>query len=204
MAADSSQPPDGFPTSVRDLAELGALYEAHWPRLVAIMRQRVDPTLGVRVDAEDIVNAAFLDARRRLAAYRADPKVSEFVWLYRLAKDRLIEEWRRATSQKDNIKLNVPWPSHASVGLGLKFVAPDTSPTKRAVRNEIVADMQKALAELNEDDREVIMLRSYENLSFPEIGELLGIKPNTAEVRHMRAIRKRKDIWKRLTGETRP
>ena len=203
-SADIPESSGAFPSSVREMAELGALYETHWSRLIAIMRHRVDPALGVRLDAEDIVNAAFLDARRRWTVYRADPKVSEFVWLYRLATDRLIEEWRRATSQKVNIQRNVPWPSHASFDLGLRLVAPETGPEQKAIRNEIVSSMQKALQELREDDRDVIMMRSYEDLSFREIGELLGISENAATVRHMRALRKLKDHWKRLTGESRP
>ena len=53
-----------FPSTVLEMAELGALFEAHWPRLTAIVRRRLDPSLGVRLDPEDVVNAAFLDAPR--------------------------------------------------------------------------------------------------------------------------------------------
>ena len=202
-SADPPGPREGLPSSVRDLAELGALFEAHWPRLIAIMRHRVDPSLGVRLDAEDIVNAAFLDARRRWTAYRADPKVSEFVWLYRLVNDRLVEEYRKAARQPDG-RGNVPWPSHPSVDLGMRLVAPGTSPTQAAVRQEKVECMRHALDSLREADRQIIMLRSFEDLSFGEIGEVLGIAENTATVRYVRALRKLKDIWKRLTGESRP
>ena len=52
-------------------------------------------------------------------------------------------------------------------------------------------------------DREIVLLRGYDELSFQEIGELLDISENTATVRYVRALRRLKDLWKRLTGESR-
>jgi RNA polymerase sigma-70 factor (ECF subfamily) len=202
-STESPDSSDGFPSSVLELAELGALFEAHWPRLVEIIRHRMDSSLGVRLDAEEIVNAAFLDARRRWTAYRADRKVSEFVWLYRIANDRLIEEWRTATRQRRDIRHNAPWPERPSVDLGLRLVAPNTSPTQAAVRGEEAELMRQSLALLREPDREVIMLRGYDDLSFREIGELLEVEENTATVRYVRALKRLKEMWTRLTGESR-
>ena len=202
--ADRLEASDAFPSSVRDVAELGALFEAHWGRLVAIVRRRMDGSFGGRLDAEDVVNAAFLDARRRWASYRADPKASGFVWLYRLVNDRLVEEWRTATRQRRNVKQNVPWPDRPSIDLGLRLVAPDTSPSRRAARAEEADLMRCALGELRDADREVILLRGYDDLSFREIADLLGTGENTATVRYVRALRRLKDHWHRLTGESRP
>ena len=185
------------------MAELGSLFETHWNRLVAIVRRRVDPTLGVVLDAEEVVNAAFLDARRRWVTYRDERKVSPFVWLFRIVNDRVVEDWRTATRQKRNIRRNVPWPDRASVELGLRLLAPDTSPTQAAVRNEEAELILKALGQLREEDREIIMLRSYDDLSFAEIGELLETSENTATVRYVRAIRKLKEIWHKTTKESR-
>ena len=203
-AADPPNLSDGFPSSVLELAELGTLVEAHWARLVQIVRRRMDASLGLRLDAEEIVNTAFLDARRRWTAYRSERKVSPFVWLYRIVNDRLIEEWRTATRQKRDMRQNVPWPERPSVDLGLRLVAPDTSPTQAVVRKEQADLMKQALEELREPDREVIMLRGYDEMSFLEIGELLGVTDNTATVRYVRALRKLKTTWQRITGESRP
>ena len=197
------QPDEGFPFSVLDLAELSALVEAYWARLVQIVRRRLGPSLGLQLDAEEVVNAAFIDARRRWLAYRDHRKVSPFVWLYRLVNDRLVEEWRTATRLKRNIRQNVPWPDRPSIDLGLRLVATDTSPTQAAVRDEEAALMRQAIGLLREPDREVVRLRAYDDLSFREIGELLEIEENAATVRYVRALRRLKDIWHRLTGESR-
>jgi hypothetical protein len=66
------------------------------------------------------------------------------------------------------------------VDLGLRLVAADTSPTQAAVRAEVVARMRSALGLLRDADRAVIQLRGYDNLSFAETGELLGVGENTA------------------------
>lgn len=202
--SDTPDASEGLPASVFDMAELGAMFEVHGPRLVEIVRRRLDGSIGVRLDAEEVVNTAFFDARRRWATYRSDPKVSPFVWLYRIAQDRIIEEWRTATRQRRDVNRNVPWPDRPSVDLGLRLVADDTSPTQAVLRDELVSQMRKALALLREPDREVVMLRGYDDLSFAEIGELLGIGENTATVRYVRALRRLKASWQNLTGESRP
>lgn len=204
MPSPDPAPPDGFPSSVFDLAELAALVEANWGRLVRIVRGRLDPALGLRLDAEDVVNAAFIDARRRWPAYRADRRVSPFTWLYRIVTDRLIEGWRTATRQKRDLGRDVPWPDNPSIDLGLRLVAADTSPTQAVVRREQAGLMRQALGLLRDSDREVVMLRGYDELSFGEIGELLGVTENTATIRYVRALRRLKDTWHRLTGESRP
>lgn len=200
----NSDPPDELPSSLLELAELRSLVEENWLRLVAIVRRRMDPALGVRVDPEEIVNAAFLDAQRRWSGYRVERKVSPFVWLYRLVNDRLIEEWRTATRQKRDLQRNVPWPERPSIDLGLRLVAGDTSPTQAVVKREQAEFMRQALQLLREADREVIMLRSYEEFSFREIGELLDLGENAATVRYVRALKKLKAAWTTLTGESRP
>lgn len=194
---------DGFPSSVLDLAELGTLFETHWPRLVGVARRRINPSLGVRVDAEGVVGAAFLDARRRWPDYRADPKVPPFVWLYRLVVDRVVEEWRAATRECRDLHLEAAWPSEPSVALGLRLADHGDGPATEAVRAEVKARVRAALAELPRDDREVIELRNFEGLPFAEIGALMHLAENTVTVRYARALRKLRDVW-RLTGESRP
>ena len=205
MPADRSPgTPDGFPGSVFDLAELGSLFDTHWPRLVAIVRRRLDNALAVRLDPEAVVNAAYLDAQRKWPAYKADRTPEPFVWLYRVVIDRLIEEWRTHTRGRRDIRREVPWPDQPSVDLGLRLQASQTSPTQAAIRAEEGETVRAALDRLKEPDREIIRLRGYDDLSFREIGDLLGVPENTATVRYVRALKRLKAEWQHLTGESRP
>jgi len=46
-----------------------------------MLQRRVSPALGVRIDPDDILNEAFFDARRKWAAYKEHPQLSEYAWL---------------------------------------------------------------------------------------------------------------------------
>ena len=73
-----------------------------------------------------------------------------------------------------------------------------------AVREEEAVRMRACLQRLRESDRDIIMLRSYDDLSFCEIGELLGMSENAVTVRFIRALKKLKAEWLALTSEVRP
>ena len=63
-----------------------------------------------------------------------------------------------------------------------------SSPSARLARSELAAQMRQALAQLPEDDREILLLRYLDNLSNQEIAALLEISPGSASKRHGRAI----------------
>ena len=66
--------------------------------------------------------------------------------------------------------------------------ADQTSIMSQAARNETCARLLAAMDELSEDDRELIVLRSIEQVSVPAAARLLGISEDTLYVRHHRAL----------------
>jgi hypothetical protein len=71
------------PSSVSEIAALAKEFEAHRPRLLAMLRRRIDPALPPRLDPEDILGEAFLRARVKWSDH--DPAViSVYAWLYRI------------------------------------------------------------------------------------------------------------------------
>jgi DNA-directed RNA polymerase specialized sigma24 family protein len=58
------------PSAAADMAALEKLLEEHRPRLLAMVERRLDPVLRARIDADDILNVAFFDARRKWAAFK--------------------------------------------------------------------------------------------------------------------------------------
>lgn len=200
MAAPDPAPP----TPAADLAELGALFEQHWPRLVAIARGRLDGRLAAVTDPEDVVSQAFLDARARWPAYHSRRPVSPFVWLYGLVADRVAAAWRTATRDRRDVRRSAPWPDRPSADLGLRLVAPGPGPGTDAERDEAAALMRRAIAALGDADREVILLRGYDDLGFGEVGEVLGVTEGAATARYVRALRRLKVQWQALGGGSAP
>ena len=60
--------------------------------------------------------------------------------------------------------------------------------------------MRQAMEQLPPRDQEVLSMRHFDQLSFCEAAEVLGITENAATVRYARALRRFKDLWLRLTG----
>ena len=84
------------PSSVSEIAALAKVFEAHRPRLMVMVKRRIDPALAPRVDPEDILSEAFLRARVRWSNH--DPAMSNYAWLYRITLDCLIDAWRSANA----------------------------------------------------------------------------------------------------------
>jgi RNA polymerase sigma-70 factor (ECF subfamily) len=61
--------------------------------------------------------------------------------------------------------------------------------------------MQQTLQMLKDSDREILWMRHHDGLSAREAGLVLGVDANAAQVRHVRALRRLKDLWRRLNPE---
>ncbi len=185
-------------SSVTDLALLGRLFEEHRPRLLAMVERRMDPALRARVGPEDVLNDAFLQARSRWQRFREEGRMRPYPWLYRIVLDRLIEAWRRETRECRDLHADMPWPEESSIQLGLRLVDAGTSPTAAAARDELRRQVRQVLELLSEKDREILRMRHEDDLTHAEAAEVLGITENAATVRYVRALRRLRDLWKRL------
>ena len=92
-------------------------------------------------------------------------------------------------------------PDESAAELAARLVTSSTSPTHRALRKELGDRVRQALARLPERDREVLVLRSLEQLSVADCGQVLGISPGAVKVRHLRALERLRAI---LEKEERP
>ncbi len=82
------------PLSVAEVVALTKMFEEHRSRLLVMLQSRIDPAMGARVSAEDILHETFFLARRRWHRFSASG-MRPYTWLYRLAMDCLIEVARR-------------------------------------------------------------------------------------------------------------
>jgi RNA polymerase sigma-70 factor (ECF subfamily) len=185
-------------SSLADLAVLGKLFEEHRGRLLAMLQRRIDPALAVRIDAEDVLSEAFLEAGRKWRRFMEESTMTPYAWLYGIARDRLIEAWRRETRDRRDLRVDMPLPVESSAQLVMGVVHPGAGPSTAAARAEEQQQVQTVLGMLKEDDREILWMRQFEQLSYAEAGEVLGITENAATVRYTRALRRLKDLWQQL------
>lgn len=178
----------------------------HRDRLVRMLQLRLDARLAGRVDAEDILQEAYLAATQRIRHYLAQPVTSFFVWLRQIVIQTLIDVHRRhlSTQRRDaGRERAVPLtagPGATSLSLAQFFVGHLTSPSQAAIRAELAEQLERALNELKPIDREVLILRHFEDLTNNEVAEVLGIQAKAASIRYVRAIARLKDVLTKIPG----
>jgi RNA polymerase sigma-70 factor, ECF subfamily len=189
--------------SVVEMAKLGKLCAEHQPTLLAMVRRRIDPSLVARMDPEEILNEAFLVARRRWEEFQKNSTMRPYPWLYRIVLDCLIDAWRRETRGMRDHRRDLPWPERSSIQLGMRLVAPNTSPSEALARKELRERMRQLVGLMKSEDQEILWMRHNDQLSFKEAAEVLGTTENNASKRYARALRQLKVLWEGVqsTGE---
>jgi RNA polymerase sigma-70 factor (ECF subfamily) len=189
-----------------DQQALAALFARYRERLGRLVRLRMDRRLCGRIDTSDVLQDAYLDAARRLHEYAAAPAVPVYQWLRAQTGQRLIDLHRRhlGAQMRDagqEVSLHRgALPAASSVSLAHQLLAGWTSPTQAAVRAEMRLRLQEALNSMDALDREVVVLRHFEELSNGETAEVLGIETSAASKRYIRAIRRLKAILQSMPG----
>ena len=150
---------------------------------------RLDRRLRRRVDPSDVVQEAQLEALRRLPDYLRRRPMPFRLWLRKIAHERLIMAHRRhAVAGRRPVGRDVPLPMPSSAILGQQLLARGPSPSQALRRRELAGGVRRAVAELSDVDREMILMRNFEQLTNQQAAAVLGIDPATASQRYGRAL----------------
>jgi RNA polymerase sigma-70 factor (ECF subfamily) len=172
------------------------LLTAHREPLRRMIGMRLDPALAARIDASDIVQDVLLEAHRRLSDYLRNPVMPFHLWLRHIAKDHVIDAHRRhRQAQRRSLDREQPLvpallADHSSYELAGQLLDQEPTPASAAIRHELQRRLDAAVAELDEDDREVILMRHGEQLSNQEVAAALGLTEAAASMRYLRAVRR--------------
>ncbi len=153
-----------------------------------------------RVDASDVVQDVLLEASRRLQDYLQKPPMPFHLWLRHIAKDHIIDAHRKHhLAKKRGVNREQPlarpgWSEQSSLDLAGQLFDHELTPASAAIHNELERRLQDALAKLDDDDREMILMRHYEQLPNQEVAAALGLTEAAASMRYLRAIRKLRDL----------
>ena len=173
-----------------------ALFERHRAALVRLVARRIDPALERRVDASDVVQDALIEAHRRLAQYLQSPAMPFSLWLRHIARDRLIDAHRRhRVAARRSLDRERPLAAPSDAGGSAFDLLPqavdrELTPAAAASRAEQEARFWAAIEQMPEPDREVLLLRHFDQLSNREAAEELGLSEPAAGMRYVRAMRK--------------
>ena len=163
----------------------------HRHRLRQMIAVRMDRRLAARVDPSDLVQEALMDAHQKLSDYIRKRPLPFYPWLRRLAWERLVQLHRRHlhAGRRSVLREEQPaLPDESAAELANRLGNQTSSPSGRAVKEELGDRLRSALAKLGERDREVLVLRYLEQLPTADIAAVLGISPGAVRVRHTRAL----------------
>lgn len=161
---------------------------------------RLDPAIVQRLDASDVVQEVLLEANRRLKDYLKAPAMPFHLWLRHIAKDHIIDAHRRHhQAQKRGVDreqaIQRPaWSDRSSLDLAGQLMDQDLTPASAAIQEEMQRRLREAIAQLDDDDREVILMRHYEMLANQEVAAALELTEAAASMRYLRAVRKLRDL----------
>jgi RNA polymerase sigma-70 factor (ECF subfamily) len=182
-----------------DDAAVGTLLERHREPLRRLVRLRLDRRLAARIDASDVVQDVLLEASRRLSDYLRDPAMPFHLWLRSMARDRIIDMHRRhRAAEKRSVEkerpLHAAFGDRSSLELAGALKDPELTPAAATLKKELEARFLAALDELGEDDRDILLMRHFEGLGNGEAADALGLSPAAAGMRHLRALRRLREI----------
>jgi RNA polymerase sigma-70 factor (ECF subfamily) len=179
------------PSPVRNAAEpeFAVLLDAHKPALRRAIALRLDRRVAARVDASDIVQETYAEAVRRLPEYLESRPMPPELWLHWLAREQVLRWHRRHFADKRAVGREVaalPEESSACFVNGLAGGGP--SPSKQAAAAETAERLRLALSRLDDDERDLILWKHFEQLSTRDVAQLLGLSEAAASKRYLRAL----------------
>jgi RNA polymerase sigma-70 factor (ECF subfamily) len=185
---------------------LAVLVERHRERLERMVRLRMDRRLQGRIDPADVVQDAYLAVRLKFAQYKIDPRLPFFLWLRLEVGQKLVDLHRfhlgarmRDAGQEVSLHRGA-LPQVTSMSLAEHLLGKLTSASRAIMRAELKIRVQEALNSMDPHDREVLILRHFEELSNSEAAQVLGIKPTAAVNRYVRALKRLKAVFEDMPG----
>ena len=161
-----------------DISAWTCLFPLVWPVLVRFVH-RLYHSFDEQ-DSEDVAQAALEAAIRGI--YTFTGRALFRAWLFGIAAQQANTFFRRKSAAKRGFAVVVPFDRSIELR-----DSDEKSPAEITARNERAAILHRAIAELPEDDRDLVQLHYFGELTFKEIGELRDINPKTVCTRFSRS-----------------
>ena len=189
-----------------DTAALSELFAVHRARLWRMVNFRMDPRLAGRIDADDILQEAWLRAIDRIDSFLVDASRSTFIWFRMIVTQTMVDLHRRHVgaqkrSAAKKISIHGGWSSQStSVSLARHLLGHLSSPSNAAIRAELSSQLETALGTMSDIDREVLAMRHFEELTNSETAQVLDMTEQAASARYVRALSRLRHVLTAIPG----
>jgi RNA polymerase sigma-70 factor, ECF subfamily len=138
--------------------------------------------LGREEDARDATQETFIAAFRNLRGFRGEAKVSS--WLHRIAVNQCITRQRRAKVRSETALEDEEEKDAGTLASPAAF-----SPVRVVEKRQTTQAVRKAINGLPVELRQVVVMKEFEDLTFKEIAEVLGLPLSTVKSRLYTALK---------------
>ncbi len=214
--ADAVRPTGGEPTVTEtidlvgraqtgDMAAYERLFARYYDRVKRIVRMRVGPSSGHRLDSEDLVQETFVAAIQSFERLEVREPASFLNWLAKLAENQIRDalDYHRA-AKRDARRERALRHLRSSIDNGTLLHEPaaeTTLPDGKVVKKEQAAAVEECIALLPDNYREVILLRDYLQGSWAFVAEeLASPSEDAARMLHGRAKVELMKVLRRRLG----
>jgi RNA polymerase sigma-70 factor (ECF subfamily) len=163
-------------------AALNLLYEQCAGRLLAFIRLRLGRELRARIESRDILQATLLKSLAHLGELKGEQRESLMAWLARIAEHEIRDRADYYQRQRRDAAREVTIDDDAPA------IAAGRSALSQVILDEEARELEAAMDALSPAHREVILLRKFEELTFPEIARRTGKSEDACRMLFARAM----------------
>ncbi|MDR9409932.1 MAG: RNA polymerase sigma factor [Balneolaceae bacterium] len=152
-----------------------------YPRLHRSMKAYL---AGSGVEAEDILQETFLKAYKNIDQFEGNANM--YTWLYSIARNKCIDEFRKRKYESNR----------SSIPVEEYNIESDEFKSKDQQENTEL--LKEAISELPELLRSIVVMKSIDGLTYPEISDITGVNEQTLKNRMFRARKQLAEILKKM------
>ncbi len=174
-----------------DDAAQGVLLERYRNYLLLIARSLLGRSLRSQVDASDLVQETLFRAHRHFHQFRGTDEPELIGWLRQILVHHLSNQVKFHHRRVRDLGRQVSLGSLLDLSgqsVARARVLATSSPSSHASHRERAVLLADALAQLEPDEREVVLLRAFEQHSFRDIAEAMGSSADAARRLWARAL----------------
>ncbi len=157
-----------------------------WSELVKFHHRRIYALCyrftGSPHDAEDLTQDVFIKVYGNLASFDM-ARGSFHTWLTTLARNLLVDHFRRSKQQRATDSMDAGWDDGEDLPLSDRLAATGPTQHDRAAQKEIARMVQEALTRISPELREAVILRDLQDMDYKEIALVLRIPEGTVKSR---------------------
>jgi RNA polymerase sigma-70 factor (ECF subfamily) len=160
---------------------LEELLEAQGRRLLPFLRVQMGPLLRGQLESADLLQETLLAALAGFEGFRGEDEEALFHWMARIAANQVRDQVQFHRRERRDARRRKPLHESA-------VMASARSVLSRLAIQEGASALERALDDLPEQQRDVVLLRRFEGLSYAEIGERLDRSADAARMLYGRAV----------------